>query len=53
MNQYQNAQSGAGLLKNVYSGGGPISQMHDLHPEIHALRKRRDMVGKKQTLKKE
>lgn len=53
MNGYQDCKSGAGLLKNAYPQGGPVSQMHDKHPQMAAIRKRRDLIGKKQTLKGE
>lgn len=49
MNQFQNTSSGAGMLKSVYPSGGPVSQMN-AKPEMVALRKRRDLVGQKQTL---
>lgn len=51
MNMYQNMTSGAGILKNSYKGGGPISQINDKHPEIHAIRKRRDLAAKTQSMK--
>lgn len=47
MNNYQNCSSGAGLLKNVYPGKGKTAQLHDAHPEIHAIRRRRDLAAKK------
>lgn len=46
MNMYQNMTSGSGMLKNVCRGKGPVSQMNDKNPEIHAIRKRRDMIAK-------
>ncbi len=46
MNSYQDIKSGAGILKNAYPGKGPVSQMNDAHPMIHALRKKRDAVKK-------
>lgn len=52
MNLFQNTSSGAGLLKDAYPGKGAVGQMNDKNPEIHAVRKRRDLIGKKQTLKK-
>lgn len=47
MNNFQNITSGAGLLKNVYPQKGVTSQMNDKHPQIHAIRKRRDLIAKK------
>jgi hypothetical protein len=46
---YQDCKSGAAILKD-FAMKGPISQMNDKNPEIHAVRKRRDLVGKKQTI---
>lgn len=43
MNDFANTKN-TGLLKNVYRGKGPISQMNDIHPQIHAIRKRRDLA---------
>lgn len=47
MNSYQNCSSGAGLLKQVYPGKGPVADMHSKHPQIEAVRRRRDLVAKK------
>lgn len=46
MNMYQNTTSGAGLLKNVYPQGGPVSQMNNQHPQLMAIRKRRNIAAK-------
>jgi hypothetical protein len=50
MNNFQNTSSGAGMLKNLYPGKGPVAQMHEAHPQLAAIRKKRDLIGKKQTL---
>lgn len=44
MNMPLDIKSGAGLLKNVYPQGGPVSQMNNAHPMIHAIRKKRDLI---------
>ncbi len=47
MNNYSSTSNSPGLLKSVYKTGapkGPISQMNDAHPMIHAIRKKRDLV---------
>jgi hypothetical protein len=52
MNMFQNTTSGAGMLKPAYPSGGPVAQMN-AKPEMVALRKRRDLVAKKQTIQGE
>jgi hypothetical protein len=41
-----------GLLKNFYpnKGKGPIAQMNQNSPMMAALRKKRDMIGKTQSI---
>lgn len=54
MNNPLNTSNGQGLLKNFYAAKkkqkGPIAQMNQSLPMIEALRKRRDMIGKTQTM---
>lgn len=54
MNEYASTSNSGGLLKSVYRSGagpkGPISQMNDSMPEMAALRKRRDLLGKTQNM---
>ena len=59
MNNPLNIQNGAGLLKNLYAKGkkpqtqpGPIAQMSQNMPMMAALRKKRDLIGKTQTMGK-
>ncbi len=44
MNTFANIQNSPGILKKAYPGKGPVSQMNDAHPMIHALRKKRDAL---------
>ena len=49
-------QNGAGLLKNFYGKkmpqvpSGPVAQMNNSMPMIEAIRKKRDLIGKTQTM---
>lgn len=52
MNNPLSISNGQGLLKSVYKGKGPVSQMNDNHAMIHVLRKKRDLIGKTQTMGK-
>ncbi len=44
MNDYSNTSNSAGLLKSVYKGTGPVSQMNNNGAMLQALRKKRDML---------
>lgn len=44
MNNYADTQSSAGILKNAYPSGGPVSQMNQNSPMMAAIRKKRDAL---------
>jgi len=47
VNNPSNVQNSSGLLKNAYSGKGPIAQMSENMPIMAVLRMKRDALKNK------